>query len=226
MPIRINLLAEAQAAEELRRKDPVKRAIWVGVFLVFLVALWAMTLQFKILRVKGDLSSLNTKWSSIEKSYQVAVDYQRRSIEAEQKLTALHEMTTNRFLWGTALNAFQQTLTSLDGVHVVRLKTDQSYLASEEIKAQTEAGRVIPGRAPTATERVRMVIDAIDSSNPPGARVTKFKENIATVPFFKESLQATNGVRLTQRSAPQLSPNGKQPFVMFQLEAHFTEKTR
>ena len=226
MPIRINLLAEAQAAEELRRKDPVKRAVWVGVFLLFLVALWAMTLQFKILRAKGDLSSLNTKWISIEKSYQVAVDYQRRSIEAEGKLAALHEMTTNRFLWGTALNAFQQTLNNLDGVHVVRLKTDQAYIAGEEVKARTEAGRNIPGQPATATERVRMVIDAIDSSNPPGARVTKFKENIASVPFFLESLQPTNGVRLTQRSAPQLSPNGKNPFVMFQLEAHFKEKTR
>ena len=226
MPIRINLLAEAQAAEELRRKDPVKRAIWVGVFLVFLVALWAMTLQFKILRVKNDLNSLNTKWNSIEKSYQVAVDYQRRSIEAEQKLAALQEMTTNRFLWGTVLNAFQQTLNGLDSVQVVRLKTDQSYMSGEETKARTEAGQTIPGHAATATERVRMVIDAVDSSSPSGGRVTKFKENIAGVPFFKESLQATNGVRLTQRSAPQLSPNGKNPFVMFQLEAHFTEKTR
>ena len=226
MPIRINLLAEAQAAEELRRKDPVKRAVWVGVFLVFLVALWAMTLQFKILRVKGDLSSLNTKWNAIENSYKVAVDYQRRSIEAEQKLAALQEMTTNRFLWGTVLNAFQQTLNGLDGVNVVRLKTDQSYITGEEAKPRTEGGRTIPGHGATATERVRMVIDAVDNSSPSGGRVTKFKENIATIPFFKETLQATNGVRLTQRSAPQLSPNGKNPFVMFQLEAHFTEKTR
>ena len=30
MPIRINLLAEAKAAEELRRHDPVKRVIFVG----------------------------------------------------------------------------------------------------------------------------------------------------------------------------------------------------
>lgn len=226
MPIRINLLAEAQAAEELRRKDPVKRALWVGVFLVFLVALWAMTLQFKILRAKGDLSSLDTKWKTIEQSYKVAVDYQRRSIEADEKLAALQLMTTNRFLWGSTLNAFQQTLSGLDGVHVVRLKTDQVYIVSEETKARDEGGRNIPGHPATATERVKVVIDAIDSSTPSGGRVTKFKDNIASVPFFQESLQATNGVRLTQRSAPQLSPNGRNPFVMFQLEAHFTEKTR
>ena len=39
MPIRINLLAEAQAAEEMRRKDPVKRAVWIGGFVIFLVLL-------------------------------------------------------------------------------------------------------------------------------------------------------------------------------------------
>ena len=30
MPIRLNLLAEAQAAEDLRRRDPVKRALWLA----------------------------------------------------------------------------------------------------------------------------------------------------------------------------------------------------
>ena len=34
MPIHLNLLAEAQAAEELRRRDPVKRASFIGVSLV------------------------------------------------------------------------------------------------------------------------------------------------------------------------------------------------
>jgi len=37
MPIRINLLAESQALEEMRRRDPVKRAIWVGVLVVSLL---------------------------------------------------------------------------------------------------------------------------------------------------------------------------------------------
>ena len=226
MPIRINLLAEAQAAEELRRKDPVKRAAFVGGFLVFLVALWAMTLQFKILRAKGDLSSLDTKWKSIEKSYQVALDCQRRSIEAEQKLAALRQLTTNRFLWGTALNAFQQTLKNLDAVSVVRFKTEQVYTLGEETKARTNGTQVIAGRPAGATERVKFIIDAIDASSPPGSRVTKYKENITTTPYFKESLEPTNGVRLTQRGAPQLSPTGKNPFVMFQLEAHFPDQTR
>jgi len=37
MPIRINLLAEARALEELRRKDPVKRVAVVGILLFLLL---------------------------------------------------------------------------------------------------------------------------------------------------------------------------------------------
>jgi len=45
MPIHINLLAEAQAAEELRRRDPVKRGIFLGASLVVLMLVWSGMIQ-------------------------------------------------------------------------------------------------------------------------------------------------------------------------------------
>ena len=39
MPIRLNLLAEAQAAEEARRRDPVKRAIWLAALIIALMSI-------------------------------------------------------------------------------------------------------------------------------------------------------------------------------------------
>ena len=75
MPIRINLLAEAQAAEEMRRKDPVKRSIWVGSFLVFLVLLWGFSLQVKIMVTRSEMSALNVKWKSIEAKVQEINDH-------------------------------------------------------------------------------------------------------------------------------------------------------
>src|ERR1051325_3368412 len=138
MPIRINLLAEAQAVEELRRKDPVKRALLSGILLVVLVLFWSSTLQFKIITCKSELKGLKTKWNSIDKSYQEAVDSKRKSIEVQDKLAALQQLKTNRFLWGTVLNAFQQTLSGLDEVHVVRLKSDQVYAQSEDTKGKAK----------------------------------------------------------------------------------------
>src|SRR5947208_9192514 len=137
MPIRINLLAEAQAAEERRRKDPVKRGTYVGAFLVFLVALWAATLQFKILGANSKLHGLEVKWKSIEQNYQTAVEAQRKSIEADQRLGSLRQMTTNRFLWGNVLNAFQQTLNGIEDVQVTRLKSEQNYLITEGTTVST-----------------------------------------------------------------------------------------
>jgi len=218
MPIRINLLAEAQEAEELRRKDPVKRAVLAGALLVILVLFWSSTLQIKIIACKSELKGLQTKWNSLDKQYQVAVDSKRKSIEVEGKLSALQQLKTNRFLWGTVLNAFQQTLSGLDDVQVVRLRAEQVY-------AQTEEGKV-KGKAAVATEKIDLVIDAVDSGPKPGTQVSKFKEAIGNVPYFQSNLQQTNGVLLTSLSAPQIGPLGRNPYVMFTLQCYFPEKVR
>jgi hypothetical protein len=52
MPIRINLLAEAKAAEELRRHDPVKRVIFVGALAVALTLVWSSSLQLETMLAK------------------------------------------------------------------------------------------------------------------------------------------------------------------------------
>lgn len=219
-------MAEAQAAEELRRKDPVKRAFLGAALLVLIALVWAGTLQFKIIASKSDLNGLESKWASIEKGYQVAVESQRKSIEAERKLAALQQLTTNRFLWGTALNAFQQTLSSMDDIQVVRLRTEQSYSATEETKTKTNETRTVSGKSATATEKINFTIEAMDFSPQAGSHVNKYKEAIASVPFFKSSLQKTNGVLLTSLSAPNVSPLGGKTFVLFTLQCYFPEMTR
>src|SRR5204863_8828254 len=96
MPIRINLLAESQAAEEMRRKDPVKRSIWIGAFLVFVVLLVAVTIELKIMQARSEVSSVQMSWKSIEKRVQEVNDQRNRKHELEQKLSALDQFTTNR----------------------------------------------------------------------------------------------------------------------------------
>jgi hypothetical protein len=226
MPIRINLLAEAQANEELRRKDPVKRTLVGGISVVVVVLLWAATLQFKIIAVGANMKGFEVKWQSIESGYKIAVESQRQLIEAEQKLGALENLRTNRFLWGSALNAFQQTLNGVEFIKVTRLRTEQSYTLHEEVKARKEGEREIPGRPATASEKITISVDAIDSSSQSGSQVTRFKDAILAVPYFKENLQQTNGVLLTSLSAPQENGEKGTPFVKFTLQCYFPEKTR
>src|SRR5689334_641759 len=158
MPIRINLLAELQAAEEERRKDPVKRGLMAGALVVGVVALWAASLQVKVMAANRQLTTLQTRWKAIEKSYDVAVATQRRQMDAEEKLSALRDLSTNRFLWGNTLHAFQQTLNNIDDVQVVRLKADQTFTMAEPTPTRTNGTTVVRGKPATATEKVVLSI--------------------------------------------------------------------
>ena len=225
MPICINLLSEAKATEELRRKDPVKRGIFIAGFIVFLVVLWSSTLQFKIIAASSELKRLDARWKEIEKNYQAAIDTRKKSSDVDTKLAALQNLTTNRFLWGTALNAVQQTLNGIEDVQVTRMKSEQAYQQIEEIKARRDAGRAAPGRPATSVEKISITLDAVDRGSQPGGSVSRFKETIASVPYFEKNLTKTNGVLLTSLSAPQNGPSG-QPQVLFTVQCFFPEKVR
>ena len=149
---------------------------------------------------------------------------QKKVAEMGQKLTALHELTTNRFLNGTLLNALQQT--TVEDVQLVHLKLDQTYLYTEGTKAKTNGSKVIPGMPPTITEKTVLTLDGNDSSENPGDQVTRIKEAIDNYSYFQENLDRANGVSWKNSSSPQLSPETGKAIVTFTLECRYPEKTR
>lgn len=221
MPIKINLLAEAQAAEEQRRKDPVKRGVLAGIVVVAGALVFSTTVQLKIMNSKGQLNGLETSWKKIEAGYQATVDVRRKAVEAEEKIVALQQMATNRFLWGNALHAFQQTLNGIEDVQVLHLKTEQTYAVVEEVKPKDGKG----GARATSTERISMIIDAVDASSQL-ANHSRYKASIANEPFFQNHLHKTNGVLLLSLSAPLADGAKRNPFVKFSLQCSFAEKVR
>ena len=222
MPIRINLLAEAKAAEELRRHDPVKRVIFVGALLVALTLVWSSSLQLENMMAKSALSERQTEITSRTNEFQHVLSDQRKIGDAKQKLDALKKMTNSRFLQGNLLNALQQI--NVDGVQLLRIKVDQDYFAKAGTQSQTNRNGVILGRPNTVTEKIVVWLDAMDSSANPGDQVNKFKEAVADQPYFKSSLNKTNGVQLINLSAPQVI-NGK-PSVLFTVKCNFPDHTR
>src|ERR1700761_7562444 len=129
MPIRINLLAEAQAAEEQRRNDPVKRGAWVGAFLVILVGIWAMNVQFKITQAKGHQANIDGVFKQKDPQYAAVTNTQNRIVEINGKLAQLDRLTTNRFLWAPVLNALQKA--ALNDVSVTEFRGDQSFVRED-----------------------------------------------------------------------------------------------
>ena len=229
MPIRINLLAETQALEEQRRRDPVKRVILAGVVLLAMMLAWSSSLMVKTMVVKSEQSRMESELNSRTNDYRQVLENKRKLAENYQKLEALHRLATNRFLVGNFLDAFQQA--TVDGVQLVHLKLDLNYTLTEEAKAaKKEDGE--EGAAPTtaakpaiATEKISFALNAKDLSSTPGDAVNRFRDSLATAAYFKQQLGEQNGIRLKSLSASQTDLDGK-PFILFALEANLPEKKR
>jgi len=223
MPIRINLLAEQQAAEQLRRRDPVKRATWVSGFLVSLLVFWSGYLQFKLMAAMRDVRRYEPDWKRIELDYNKVTTNLNKVAEAERKWTALQSFATNRFLWATPLNALQYVMVAADDIQVTRLKTDQTYVTTDAVKPSTNSVFVSRGKPATSREKILLTIEARDSSKNPGDKMFKFQQAITNYPYFKTNLQR---VELTAHSPKQETGAGTRPFVAFTFECQFPEKTR
>ncbi len=129
MPIRINLLAEEQAAEEMRRRDPIKRAIYAGAGLAGVMLFWIGITQMNVMAARRELANYEYRLQKVDESSKQVRANQTMSADFEAKLKALHRYATNRLLWGTMLDALQFTL--VDNIRFTDLSSDQSYGSGE-----------------------------------------------------------------------------------------------
>lgn len=222
MPIRINLLAEQQALEEERRRDPVKRAIWIGAFLVALMLIWSMSLLGESMLGKSELSRFQVDRNSRTNEYRQILENKKRLDDIHFKLAALHRLATNRFLVGNLLNALQQG--PADEVQLTHLKIDQNYVLVDEIKATTGENPT-PAKPATATEKITLSLDAKDNSSDAGAGIGKYQEALSRLPYFLNALGKPLELKLQQRGTPQTDADGRVT-VFFRLECRFPDKTR
>lgn len=216
MPIRINLLAEARAAEEQRRHDPVKRAIYIGAFLFVFALAWSSTLQLEAMRSNKDLSLVQTEIQSHTNEYNHVTSDLNKLSDIRAKLAQLQTLSDDRFLQGNLLNALQQI--KLPNIQLIRLHVGQSY--------QLVDGKPAPKAiAAKAIEKIVISMDVRDSSPNPGDQVNKLKDLVASLPYFQSVMDKTNGIRLSNLSAPQTGADGK-PYVLFTLECQLPDQTR
>lgn len=232
MPIRINLLAEQLAAEETRKRDPVKRAYWIAGVLVGAVLLWTGLLQVRLSRASSELMAQNAKWKALEPKFKKVDGDFKRTTAIENRLDALDRMSTNRFLWGNALNALQ--LTVVDGIEVMKISGRQTFEYVELIptKTNTISGstnvNIIPGKPGSSRQTVRITIQGRDVAPVPGSQIIKYQEKITSLPYFSNALKKVAGVAFLNQSPvqPDLAHPTNRLFVDFTLECQFQEAMR
>ena len=188
MPIQINLLAEAHALEEQRRRDPIKRVILGGAVLVVLILVWSSSLMVNTMIVKGEVSRFETSLNSRTNEYRQVVENQSKLSENRQKIEALTRLSCNRFLIGNLLDTMQKTM--VDNVQLMRMKLDQSYVVND---SQTNATGST--KSATATERIVLTLSAKDTSPNPGDGVSKYQQALSDIGYFREALGKSGGFR-------------------------------
>jgi hypothetical protein len=225
MPIRLNLLAEVQAAEDLRRRDPVKRALWLaGLFIAVMLA-WSSFLQLRATLASSEVTGIEAQMGARTNEFRQILDNQKKAVEIDNKLRVLRQLAASRFLNGNLLNALQHT--TVQDAQLIRVRVDQMYAKVEGTKIHTnDQNVVIKGRPPTATEKIVLNLEGLDLSPSAGDRVNRFKSVLTSNAYFGNMLTKTNPVNLKSLSPPQVDPVTGKPCVTFNLECRYLEKTR
>ena len=217
MPIKLNLLAESQAQEEMRRKDPVKFASFVGALLVVIALVWFSASLATLKMTENKLNQVKAEIKTHLNDFAVVKTNQMKIAGCQKRLEELENLNNARLLQGPLLDGLQQIY--VPNVAIIRTRLDQTFSVKEG--TQTKSGRG-PG---TAVERTLLTIDAKDYSANPGDQINRFKDSFTKSQYFKSVLE-TNGVRLAgSPSAPQSGTDGKS-FVQFTLECRYPEKNR
>jgi hypothetical protein len=223
MPIRLNLLAEAQAAEDMRRRDPVKRVVLGGAVLALVALVWGISLWAKAMVERGTVNTLEKSTQSNSAEFERVRQNRAEWVETKRRLESLQQLTTNRFLYGNLLNAFQQA--TVENIQIRRIAVRQEFAFSPESRASTNGSRVNPGKAATVTEKISLLLLANDSSRIPGDAIPSLRQTIGNHPYFQSVLGKTNEVKLKDYGNTQIGPDGKS-YLSFTLECRFPEKTR
>jgi len=216
MPIQINLLAEALAEEDLRRRDPVKRAIFGGALLVALTLVWFSSILLEHMIANSNLTKVQADIQAHTNDYNAVMVNLKKITDTQQHLDALQKLSSARLLQGNLMNALQQLY--VPNVRLIRLAVEQSYSRKDAPVGQ-------PASAAPIVEHTKLTLDAEDSSPNPGDQVNRYKDALGQLDFFKSSMDTNNGVKLSNLSPPQ-SDSDNKPFVLFTLEYHFSDQTR
>jgi len=221
MPIRINLLAEALAEEDLRRRDPVKRAIYIGAFLVALSLVWFSSMWAEYMVDKQNLNHIEGEIQQHTNDYAHVQNNLKKIDDVRRRLDSLDELSRTRFLQGNLLNGLQETY--VPNIQLTRVFVEQSSGPRPATPPTTNSMGVIPGHPAGIAEHIALKLDAKDFAMNPD-QVQRYKDALLNQSYFKNYLESDSAIRLLTLGSAEAGAGDAKPFVRFSLECHFTDR--
>ncbi len=218
MPIKINLLAEEQATEELRRKDPVKRAIIVAVALMVLMLIWVGVNWISLRGVNQKFADVNAAVDGLKKAKEDAEGNQKKIRDNQYKIDMLKKMSVARPLWAPVFDTLQRS--TLDEVQVLRIKADQIYQVTPAFVPPR--GSTLKPKPAVSKQIITMTIEAQDNSEKLDS-YNRLRETLAVA--LKDHLGTNGTVSLKTLNQARENEQGKK-YLTFSLECGFTEVVR
>lgn len=223
MPIRINLLAEHFEIEEQKRRDPVKRAVMAGAFLVLCVCGYAASVYLHASTKEKLLAARQTEYRALESKYKQAMANNQLRSEIQAKLDMIESLAAERFIWAPTLNALQHAL--INGIQVTKIATEQKSQVVDSIKDTVDSrGNRKAGKKGGAFEEMTLNIEGKDFDKAGQNNHLTFQKKLADLPFFKTNLVA-DGIRLTKQDPPTVDPETQKTFAIFGFACSFPKRT-
>lgn len=219
MPIRINLLAEELHAAEMRRRDPVKRAVLLAVVIVGSVIAWYLSLLAQKGLKSAAVARNKAELAALEDESKTAREALGGVTELEKRINQLNNLATNRVLWGSFLNAMQKVV--LPEVPVTQLRVSQTY----DIEPARMNGRV-PQPA-MSTEFITVTVTARDYGKPAEQLYDRFRQQVLANDLMKQHLDEEKGITFESFGGPTPDRNdASKSFVPFTMRMNFKRVER
>lgn len=190
MPIRINLLAESQHEAEVRRRDPVKRAMMAAGVIVVAVIAYYVSLVTKQAVKSAAVNSNKEKLAAIQAEATTAQEKLSGVTELEKRIHQLNNLATNRVLWGTFLNEMQTLV--MEDVPVRQITVSQLYGVNRPPPV-----RNIPQPA-TAVQAIVIRIRLRDYGSEDQQKYIELQTKLLSNEWLKERLREDTPIEIEQ----------------------------
>lgn len=217
MPIRINLLAEEHDNRGQKFRDPQFLAYAVAGTICFLVTIYSLSVFLGKQELVSELTQKNAGWAANEKRYKELESMLNDSIDMDRKIQSLQRYATNRFLWGSVLEDFQNT--TLNNIYISSLQGKQEMV----FEAQKNQGNtVIPAQV---IERTKLIVKGFDSSPNRQLSINSYTRNLVDAGQMSQLISSPGQMELKEVGLRRQDPiDSSISYVDFTLICNFNQK--